>query len=202
VGVVGQSPQGPVPLWAPAGISDAAPHVQILRVTERQDLHHTVRAQHALLVAGEVSPEMARGFGAVLARGDGSPPSCAVPVVQLPVALSYLGEDDVVRVDGKRGRVDTLFRRWSKHNTLLLTERCNSYCVMCSQPPKAEDDGYLADELLEAIPLFHPDAEEVGFTGGEPTLLGGPCACEPSRRTQAPAARLRRSALRGQRDRP
>jgi len=164
--------EGAVALWAAAEVRSSAQAVQVLRVTGQRDLHETVRGQHALLVAGGGETLDCRGFGAVLVRGDAPPEAHGAAVVHLPDALAYLGEGDVVRIDGRRHRVDTLFRRWSRHNTLLLTERCNSYCVMCSQPPRTEDDGNIVEELLQAIPLFHPEAEEVGFTGGEPTLLG------------------------------
>lgn len=66
----------------------------------------------------------------------------------------------------------TLYRRNSLHNSFLLTERCNHYCLMCSQPPKDVNDDWIIDELFEAIPLISPETREIGFTGGEPTLLG------------------------------
>jgi His-Xaa-Ser system radical SAM maturase HxsC len=43
---------------------------------------------------------------------------------------------------------------------------------MCPQPPRATDDGYLVDELLLALSLMDPNTPELGFSGGEPTLLG------------------------------
>ncbi len=45
-------------------------------------------------------------------------------------------------------------------------------CVMCSQPPKRNDDSAMVREWLKAIPLMSKDTAEIGFTGGEPTLLG------------------------------
>ena len=65
-----------------------------------------------------------------------------------------------------------MYRRESAFNTMLLTERCNSYCIMCSQPPKPGDDSYLVRAYLDAIPLMSADTRELGITGGEPTLLG------------------------------
>ncbi len=53
-----------------------------------------------------------------------------------------------------------------------ITERCNSFCIMCSQPPRDIDDHYLLDDMLEALPLIPKDALEIGITGGEPTLWG------------------------------
>jgi His-Xaa-Ser system radical SAM maturase HxsC len=43
---------------------------------------------------------------------------------------------------------------------------------MCSQPPRDIDDAWLVDEILDVIPLIDPATVEIGFSGGEPTLLG------------------------------
>jgi His-Xaa-Ser system radical SAM maturase HxsC len=94
-----------------------------------------------------------------------------VPVVALPEALGYLADGDVVRVAPRGGIVNVLYRKASPHNSVFVTERCNSNCVMCSQPPVDADDGYLVDVWLAALPLMDPETRELGITGGEPTLL-------------------------------
>jgi His-Xaa-Ser system radical SAM maturase HxsC len=43
---------------------------------------------------------------------------------------------------------------------------------MCSQPPKPNDDSWLLDEIIQSIPLIDANTKEIGFTGGEPTLVG------------------------------
>ena len=86
--------------------------------------------------------------------------------------FGYVAEGDIVRVDPERRSMAVLYRRTSAYNSLLVTERCDNYCVMCSQPPKARDDDWIVDELLEVIPLMAPDTAEIGITGGEPALLG------------------------------
>lgn len=78
---------------------------------------------------------------------------------------------DVVLVD-PGGSVELLFRPGWRHNSLLVTQRCDSLCVMCSQPPKDVDDGARVDALIRAVRLLPADAASVGITGGEPTLLG------------------------------
>lgn len=92
--------------------------------------------------------------------------------VLLPEALDYLADGDVVSIDLKTSQISVLYRKSSPHNSFLLTERCNHYCLMCSQPPKDIDDYWLSAEVLEAIPLIWQGTEQVGLTGGEPTLLG------------------------------
>lgn len=65
-------------------------------------------------------------------------------------------------------RAERLLRKGSEHNTLLVTERCDQLCVMCSQPPKKTHvDRFRL--LEEACLLAEPDTV-IGITGGEPTL--------------------------------
>jgi len=90
----------------------------------------------------------------------------------LPDSLQYLADGDVVRINPRLGEVWVMYRRQSRFNSMLLTEQCNSNCVMCSQPPKQWDDSHLVRAYLEAVPLMSPETEELGITGGEPTLLG------------------------------
>jgi His-Xaa-Ser system radical SAM maturase HxsC len=86
--------------------------------------------------------------------------------------LFYLRGGDVVKLDPNRKYLRTLYRRNSQQNHFLVTERCNSFCLMCSQPPRDIDDSYIADDILEAIPLIGRETRSIGITGGEPTLLG------------------------------
>ncbi|MBJ7320404.1 MAG: His-Xaa-Ser system radical SAM maturase HxsC [Brevundimonas sp.] len=79
---------------------------------------------------------------------------------------------DVIRLREGSGQISVLFRRGSQANTLFVTERCNSRCLMCSQPPRDDDDSWRVDELLRLIPLIDKGEIQLGMSGGEPTLLG------------------------------
>ena len=79
---------------------------------------------------------------------------------------------DVIRLVEGSSRVSVLYRRGSNSNTMLATERCNSFCVMCSQPPREVDDQWLVGEMLETISLIDRNEIQLGISGGEPTLLG------------------------------
>ena len=94
------------------------------------------------------------------------------PVVHSAKQVSHLKAGDIVVMQPRSGHVRTLFRRDSEHNALLVTERCNSFCLMCSQPPIDRDDSELVDINLQAIRLMEPAPARLGITGGEPTLLG------------------------------
>lgn len=92
--------------------------------------------------------------------------------IVLPSEFRYLDSGDLIRVEGQTNRIRVLFRRASPHNHFLVTERCDNYCLMCSQPPRNVNDDWVIDEILQMIPLIDPSTHELGFTGGEPTLLG------------------------------
>lgn len=88
----------------------------------------------------------------------------------LPKDFAYLHYGDVVALTLPSGRFRTLFRQASSHNAFLVTERCDHYCLMCSQPPKNVDDRWILKEISEALSLVDPATRTIGFTGGEPLL--------------------------------
>lgn len=79
---------------------------------------------------------------------------------------------DVIELLPERGRIRTRYRRGANANTLFATERCNSFCLMCSQPPRQVADDWRVQDMLDVIALLDRDAPELGISGGEPTLLG------------------------------
>lgn len=79
---------------------------------------------------------------------------------------------DVLEVDPIRQRVASRYRRGDNGNVLFATERCNSYCVMCSQPPRQVQDDWRVGQLLDLIDLIDSDEPSLAISGGEPTLLG------------------------------
>lgn len=93
--------------------------------------------------------------------------------VVLPDHFSYLGEGDVLGFKPATRHLRTLYRRRSAHNFFFVTERCNHYCLMCSQPPRNVEDGWLLDEIEAAIELVSPETRSFAFTGGEPLLEWG-----------------------------
>lgn len=76
-------------------------------------------------------------------------------------------EGEVVLVDPARRRIERLLRAESTTNTLLVTERCDQLCVMCSQPPKKTHVDRF--DLLERACLLAPE-DIIGISGGEPML--------------------------------
>jgi His-Xaa-Ser system radical SAM maturase HxsC len=88
-------------------------------------------------------------------------------LIAAPLKYAYLADGDVLGYDHSSRKFRTLFRRNSAHNSFLVTERCNNYCLMCSQPPKDVDDRWILKEIIESLPFIDPATPALTFTGGE-----------------------------------
>jgi His-Xaa-Ser system radical SAM maturase HxsC len=147
----------------------------IAKLTENFQLPAPLRSKHILLIKNPKQFNVPSGFQAYFYLTIDEPLTSAPDLIPngflLPIDQSYLNEGDIVRFDPQKLTLRTLYRKESRHNGLLVTERCNNFCLMCSQPPKEADDSYLIAEWLEAIPLMDRGTKEIIITGGEPTLL-------------------------------
>ncbi len=97
--------------------------------------------------------------------------TAGIPAVRVQSTDGYK-EGHIVTIEPASGFIRTIFRPESPHNTIFTTDRCNSNCIMCSQPPKEVDDSHLVTENLKMLSLIQGSPEYMGMTGGEPTLLG------------------------------
>ena len=94
------------------------------------------------------------------------------PAIHSIKSVAHLNNNDIVAVSPS-GLINTLFRSSSDHNALFITERCNSNCLMCSQPPRDIDDlDFLYNINYQVVSLLSKDIKVLGITGGEPTILG------------------------------
>ena len=115
------------------------------------------------------------GFTRVVVVGDATDnlaidPDALHNVMTLPTRYGYLADGDILGFQAASCRFRTLYRRSSAHNSFLVTERCNHYCLMCSQPPRDIDDDWILEEIKSALPLVDPQTKSFAFTGGEPLL--------------------------------
>jgi His-Xaa-Ser system radical SAM maturase HxsC len=129
------------------------------------------RQARAFLIdsAGQEAPD---GFDLYMVRHGLEPRRSPDNLIELPPIFDYLTGDDILSVAPDGRLIRAIWRHTSRQNSILLTERCNHYCLMCSQPPKTANDDPLLDDAFELIRLLPPDTAELGFTGGEPTLYG------------------------------
>jgi His-Xaa-Ser system radical SAM maturase HxsC len=79
---------------------------------------------------------------------------------------------DVIEIAPSVAKIHVRYRRSDNGNVLFATERCNSYCLMCSQPPRSVQDDWRVDQLHSLVDLIDKDAPSIAISGGEPTLLG------------------------------
>ncbi len=138
------------------------------RVTEDPCTPPTLRPRRILLERAGNSCGDSAGFAAVITNGSPSA-SHDVPTVQMPDWASFLADGDVVAVSSTPS-MHVLYRRSASTNSFLVTERCSSNCIMCSQPPKAKDDSWLYELAINAVDFVPDDTPEIGITGGEPLL--------------------------------
>lgn len=143
----------------------SAENGEVYRISTNATLPPVLRKSEALIISDE-RQEIPEGYGLVLSKEP------RVGCSTLSKDLWHLTDGDVIRVDANRNLIRALYRKNANANFLFVTERCNSFCLMCSQPPRDVDDGHLIEELISAVPLFDPSTMELGITGGEPTLLG------------------------------
>lgn len=142
----------------------------VARINSADSSCGQLRADSVLLWLQDYPPEDSRGYAAVMTPRDAATWSTQAPLVHSLAGIEYLAEGDIVRIDPS-GYVRTLFRRNSPNNFLLSTDQCNSYCLMCSQPPKRVNDFDRISEHLRLVELIDPETKELVITGGEPTLL-------------------------------
>lgn len=92
--------------------------------------------------------------------------------VVIPPVMEYLKSGDIISLSADGKFINALWRGNGTSNTLLLTERCDNYCLMCSQPPRERMDDWLLDQAFDVISLMPKNSHEIGLSGGEPTLYG------------------------------
>lgn len=143
----------------------------VARLSSNDLLPKPLRANQGFIVK-DASREIPSGYAFYLNLDESNNPPLEAPVIKLDRTFDYLADGDVIRIEPSNKSFRVLYRVASPNNYFLVTERCNHYCLMCSQPPRNVDDSWLVNEILDTIPLISNETRELGFSGGEPTLLG------------------------------
>lgn len=96
----------------------------------------------------------------------------AIELPAVSIDLEHVHQYDVIALSPERGELLVLFRNSDVHHAVQLTNRCNSNCLMCSQPPTKHNDDWLVDEACQIAAHIEGSPCSIGLTGGEPLLLG------------------------------
>lgn len=86
------------------------------------------------------------------------------------INIDEFHEGDVVSIN-KDGEITFLYEINAVSNAIFATGKCNHRCIMCPQPPVIHEED-MTPFNLKVISLFYKNTEEVGITGGEPTMIG------------------------------
>jgi hypothetical protein len=146
---------------------------QVIGRATRQHLDAEERADAILLADGCPAAESNdSGYAAIVYASrllDGQRTDSDTPTIA-GADTTHLQEGDVISIS-RTGFIRTLYRVGSRFNIVFATDACNSYCLMCSQPPRRVDPrGTIADHL-RLLSLIPDVPSELCITGGEPTLL-------------------------------
>jgi His-Xaa-Ser system radical SAM maturase HxsC len=113
-------------------------------------------------------PAKPDSFGVlIVGHGMEIPERVAVPVFQTNGAAASFEDGDVVLIEPSQ--LTVLYRKTWISNSVMPTERCNSQCLMCPQPPRRDSEDLVAFSL-QTISLMDLGTRAIGITGGEPTL--------------------------------
>lgn len=157
-------------------LSEVTGGKMVSRLSSNLNLPKPLRHKEILLITGHLPEQLPEGFRAYFIVDNGEmvlPERYEIRnVFLLPKDQYFLADGDVVSFDPEKRTLRTQYRKNASFNALLVTERCNNYCLMCSQPPRDIDDSYLVDELLQVFALMDRGNTEACLSGGEPTLLG------------------------------
>src|ERR1700687_714069 len=80
------------------------------------------------------------GYGGFLTTKKLERHSRLVPTIHSVQEIDHLRTNDIIAMEPGNGFVRTLYRPDSNYNVIFTTQRCNSNCLMCSQPPQDRDD--------------------------------------------------------------
>lgn len=147
---------------------------RLLSISTNIELPNILRSQKAFFVNSGVTPPSGFSHYIVLESNDDIAKKINTdsPITVVSDDFNYIGDKDVIRISPDTSQIRVLYRNTSNQNSILITEQCNHYCLMCSQPPKKHNDSWLLDEASELVNLIPREAKEIGITGGEPTLGG------------------------------
>ena len=95
------------------------------------------------------------------------------PELSAAALLDEIAEYDVVEFYAD-SNFKVLFRDNSYDNALVVTNQCNSNCVMCpcSEGSRRRPSRETSEHLCQIVEYMPTDTRYLTITGGEPTLLG------------------------------
>src|SRR5262249_4421972 len=142
----------------------------VVGIVTREPLPPEARANRILTtdLVAEGSPDLS-GYSGFLTTVKLESPFNSIPTIHSVREIAHLQQNYIVAMEQGDGFIRTLYRPDSRHNVIVATERCNSNCLMCSQPPQDRDDvDAMTERNLRVIHLIQEPPEQLIVSGGEP----------------------------------
>lgn len=86
--------------------------------------------------------------------------------------ILLMNDCDIFEVS-PNGKFIRIYDSNSEDNVILITNSCNSNCVMCPTPETIRKNGYIytTETIFEILKHIPPDTPHLTITGGEPFLI-------------------------------
>lgn len=100
-------------------------------------------------------------------------PECIELGISEETKIKALNNFDIFQIDNT-GKAYRCFDDSSDDNGLLMTNKCNSNCVMCpeSTSQRSKPNCYTVNEIIDIINRIPDDTRHLTITGGEPFMIG------------------------------
>jgi His-Xaa-Ser system radical SAM maturase HxsC len=87
--------------------------------------------------------------------------------------LDSIEERDIILIED--GMITVLWEQDSNHNTIMVTNQCNSNCIICPQPSGVDPEDLHQDNMRMLRLIDNRTIRSIGLTGGEPTVYLNRC---------------------------
>ena len=82
--------------------------------------------------------------------------------------LNSIGEGDIILIDDRV--ITVLWEQSSNHNAIMVTNQCNSNCIICPQPSCNDPKDLHINNMRMLRLISNHTIKNIGLTGGEPTV--------------------------------
>ncbi len=91
----------------------------------------------------------------------------------LSIDISKLNNGDIIEINSDSSYY-VMFNCESDDNAIVVTNKCNSNCIMCpcSEYWRKKPNIFDKEKIIKLISMINPSTKFLTLTGGEPTLIG------------------------------
>lgn len=134
-----------------------------------------MRTNNIFIIANErhiFDEYRSKGFNSILVIENKISDVCGSNIEEMNFDLSMVQQGDIIKLVSSRSYT-VLYSIDSNENAIVITNKCNSNCVMCpcSVMWRQKPSIYNKNEVLDIIEMMDKSTKFLTLTGGEPTLV-------------------------------